>query len=43
VAPAGVRVYNPAFDLTPAEHISAIVTERGVLYPPFGRAIAGLG
>jgi methylthioribose-1-phosphate isomerase len=43
VAPAGVRVYNPAFDLTPAEHISAIVTERGVLYPPFGSAIAGLG
>jgi methylthioribose-1-phosphate isomerase len=43
VAPEGVRVYNPAFDLTPAEHISAIVSERGLLYPPFGRAIAGLG
>ncbi|HAE20754.1 MAG TPA: S-methyl-5-thioribose-1-phosphate isomerase [Spirochaetaceae bacterium] len=42
VAPAGMAVYNPAFDLTPAEHISAIVTERGLLYPPFGRAIAAL-
>jgi len=42
VAPEGVRVYNPAFDVTPAEHISAIVTERGVLRPPFDAAIAGL-
>ncbi|ALA58232.1 S-methyl-5-thioribose-1-phosphate isomerase [Nitrospira moscoviensis] len=33
VAPAGVRVYNPAFDVTPAELITAIITERGVFKP----------
>lgn len=36
-APAGVNVRNPAFDVTPAELISAIITERGVLRSP-GRA-----
>lgn len=35
VAPAGVKVYNPAFDITPADYITAIVTEHGVVYPPF--------
>lgn len=43
VAPQGVRVYNPAFDVTPAGNISGIVTEQGVLHPPFGDAIARLG
>ncbi|MBI4575207.1 MAG: S-methyl-5-thioribose-1-phosphate isomerase [Planctomycetes bacterium] len=33
-APDGVRVYNPAFDVTPASHVTAIVTERGVLHRP---------
>lgn len=32
-SPAGIAVYNPAFDVTPAELISAIVTERGVIQP----------
>lgn len=32
-APGGVRVYNPAFDVTPAGLIDAIVTERGVIRP----------
>ncbi len=32
--PDGVRIYNPAFDVTPAELISAIVTERGVIDHP---------
>jgi methylthioribose-1-phosphate isomerase len=32
-APQGVNVYNPAFDVTPAELISAIITERGVILP----------
>ena len=32
-APAGVKVYNPAFDVTPAELITAIVTEKGVISP----------
>jgi methylthioribose-1-phosphate isomerase len=34
-APAASPVYNPAFDVTPAELISAIVTERGVVRPPY--------
>jgi methylthioribose-1-phosphate isomerase len=32
-APPGVRVYNPAFDVTPAKLITAIVTEKGVISP----------
>lgn len=32
-APDGVGVYSPAFDVTPAEYIAAIITERGVLRP----------
>lgn len=39
VAPRGVTAVNPAFDITPAELVTAIVTERGVLHPPYGRAI----
>ena len=35
-APAGSAVYNPAFDVTPAELITGWVTERGRLKPPFG-------
>jgi methylthioribose-1-phosphate isomerase len=34
-APEGVGVYNPAFDVTPARYITAIICEKGVLYPPF--------
>jgi methylthioribose-1-phosphate isomerase len=33
IAPAGVAVYNPAFDVTPAEFITAIVTESGIFRP----------
>jgi len=32
-APAGVKVYNPAFDVTPAELIAGIITERGIISP----------
>ncbi len=35
IAPLTVDVYNPAFDATPMENISAIITENGVFYPPF--------
>ncbi len=35
IAPHGVRVFNPAFDLTPPELISGIITEKGVIKPPF--------
>ncbi len=41
-APEGVQVYAPAFDITPNELISAIVTESGVLVPPYSRSIAGI-
>ncbi len=34
-APAGVNIYNPAFDVTPYELINGIVTERRIIYPPF--------
>lgn len=34
-APDGVKTYSPAFDVTPAEWITAIVCEKGILYPPF--------
>jgi methylthioribose-1-phosphate isomerase len=42
VAPAAVPVYNPAFDITPARLISAIVTERGIARPPLGRSLRRL-
>jgi len=35
IAPEGVEVYNPAFDATPMENVSAVITEKGVFYPPF--------
>lgn len=33
IAPGGIDVYNPAFDVTPAELITALITERGVIQP----------
>lgn len=38
-APDGVEGFNPAFDVTPAELVTAIVTDQGVLRPPFGPAL----
>jgi methylthioribose-1-phosphate isomerase len=38
-APAEAQVFSPAFDVTPAQLISAIITERGVLRPPFADAL----
>jgi len=40
IAPAGAAAYNPSFDVTPAELITTIVTEAGVLRPPYGSSIA---
>lgn len=42
VAPKEMNVYNPAFDITPAKFITAIITEKGILARPFGRSIARL-
>ena len=35
MAPEGVKVFNPAFDVTDHELVTAIVTDRGIVYPPF--------
>ena len=40
VAPEGAVACHPAFDVTPAVNIAAIITEAGVLRPPFGPALA---
>ncbi len=40
IAPEGVEALNPAFDVTPADLVTAIVTERGVIRPPFGPGLA---
>jgi methylthioribose-1-phosphate isomerase len=42
IAPSGVRVANPAFDVTPNALVTAIVTERGIARAPFDRALARL-
>ncbi len=42
IAPEGVSALNPAFDVTPAELVTALVTERGVVRPPFARHLADL-
>jgi methylthioribose-1-phosphate isomerase len=41
-APQGVAVFNPAFDVTPAELITAIITEKGIARPPFASALGGM-
>ena len=41
-APEGARVYNPAFDVTPAEYITGIITERGIIERPSSETIARL-
>lgn len=39
-APEGINVYSPAFDVTPVDYIAGIITERGILRPPFEKTIA---
>jgi methylthioribose-1-phosphate isomerase len=39
-APEGIQVFNPAFDVTPQELVKAIITERGILRPPYGENLA---
>ena len=41
-APEEVEVYNPAFDVTPARYVSAIITERGVARRPYADSLAAL-
>jgi methylthioribose-1-phosphate isomerase len=42
IAPAGIAVKNPAFDVTPNRYISAIVTEKGIALPPYEKALRRL-
>lgn len=42
IAPEGIKVYNPAFDVTPAENITGIITEKGIVLPPFREELAKL-
>ena len=39
IAPPGTLVHNPAFDVTPADLVTAIVTEQGVLRPPYAESL----
>ncbi|WP_251859828.1 S-methyl-5-thioribose-1-phosphate isomerase [Clostridium sp. Marseille-Q2269] len=41
-APHGVKVYNPGFDVTPNQNITAIITEEGIVYQPFGKNLKKL-
>ena len=42
MAPEGVKCYNPAFDVTPNELITAIITEKGICRPPYTQSLAAL-
>lgn len=39
IAPENVKVFNPVFDVTPPKYITAIITEKGVIYPPFDKNV----
>ena len=40
LAPKGIKVFNPAFDVTPPELITGIITEKGVIKPPYEETIS---
>ena len=42
ITPDDIEVGNPAFDVTPAKYITAIITEKGVVYPPFEESLKKL-
>ena len=42
IAPEGIKIKNPSFDVTPAKNITAIITERGVIEKPEGKGIMEL-
>jgi methylthioribose-1-phosphate isomerase len=42
IAPAGVLAANPAFDITPAEYITAIITEKGIIRAPYGDSLRAI-
>ncbi|MFC4355736.1 S-methyl-5-thioribose-1-phosphate isomerase [Chryseomicrobium palamuruense] len=42
IAPKNTKVFNPAFDVTPAHYITAIITEKGIIHPDYERNIQEL-
>jgi methylthioribose-1-phosphate isomerase len=42
LTPEGARIRNPAFDVTPARYVTAIITERGIARPPYDESLAQL-
>jgi methylthioribose-1-phosphate isomerase len=42
LTPEGARIRNPAFDVTPAKYVTAIITERGIARPPYAESLAAL-
>ncbi len=42
VAPQGARAFNPSFDVTPSSLVTAIITERGIAYPPYEESLPSL-
>jgi len=40
IAPSGIKIANPAFDVTPHDLVTAIITERGIARPPYWRSLA---
>jgi len=43
IAPAGTRAANPAFDITPPGYITAIITEKGIVEPPYAEGLRAIG
>ncbi|WP_211746790.1 S-methyl-5-thioribose-1-phosphate isomerase [Paenibacillus sp. Marseille-Q4541] len=41
-APQGIKVFNPAFDVTPSEYVTAIITEKGIVRAPFDQNLKAL-
>jgi methylthioribose-1-phosphate isomerase len=39
IAPKNIKAFNPAFDVTPSKLITAIVSDKGIIYPPYAKNI----
>ena len=39
IGPPGVQAANPAFDITPSKYVTAIITEKGIIKPPYKTGI----
>jgi methylthioribose-1-phosphate isomerase len=39
IAPEGINIFNPAFDVTDADFVTAFITEKGIIRPPFSKNI----